>query len=163
MNLNIEGMMYEELLLLRSGVKVSRLPEWDLHRVSSDDRDGTIIIGGEEKEVTPINSIKFVREKFLILLFLDSDDKKDNNIKKLFIILKTISLANPLTLVDICIISDYHAFYKRKILSKLESGSNSDRDSYISVTSNILKSMAMRFLGIRVYHTPNRLKKWLKK
>ena len=69
MNLNIEGMMYEELLLLRSGVKVSRLPAWDLHRVSSDDRDGTIIIGGDEKEVTPINSIKFVREKFLILLF----------------------------------------------------------------------------------------------
>lgn len=163
MNLNIEGILYEELLLLKSGISVPRLSVCDVENVSSYDNDKTIIIGGDENEVTPINSIQFIKKEFLILLFLDADDKKDTSIRKLFIILKTISLANPLTHVNVYIISDFHAYYKGRILSKLNTSSNLDRNSHVGTKSEIFKSMVMRFLGIRVYHVLYRLRKCLRK
>ncbi|HDM8440036.1 TPA: hypothetical protein P0O03_004158, partial [Yersinia enterocolitica] len=108
MNINIEGMLYEELLLLKSGISIPRLSVYDVEKLSSYDNDNTIIIGSNENEVTPINSIQFIKKEFLILLFLDGDDENDASIKKLFTILKTILLANPLTHVDVYIISDLY-------------------------------------------------------
>lgn len=164
MNLNIEGMLYEELLLLRSGISTPRIPVCNIEKLSSYDNNKAIIIGGDENEVTSINSINFIKKEFFILLFLDDDDdKNDASIKKLFTILKVISLANPLTHVDVYIISDFYADYKGRILSKLDTSSNLDRNSHVGTKSEIFKSMVMRFLGIRVYHVLYRLRKCLRK
>ncbi|WP_174851141.1 hypothetical protein [Yersinia artesiana] len=162
MNINIEGMLYEELLLLNSDISVPRLSVYDVEKISSYDNSKTIIIGGDDSKITSINSIQFIKKEFLILLFLD-DDKKDASINKLYTILKVMSLANPLAHVDICIISNLHGYYRRKVLSKLNSSSNSDRNSYVDVTSEIFKSIVIRFLGIRVYHILYRLTTCLRK
>ncbi|MGE4735713.1 hypothetical protein AB8919_12040 [Yersinia enterocolitica] len=162
MNINIEGMLYEELLLLKSGISIPRLSVYDVEKLSSYDNDNTIIIGSNENEVTPINSIQFIKKEFLILLFLDGDDENDASIKKLFTILKTILLANPLTHVDVYIISDLYDYYRKNILSKLNASSNTDRNSYVGVTSEIFKSIVMRFFGVRVYYILYRLRNCLK-
>ena len=72
MNINIEGMLYEELLLLNSGISTPRLSVYDVEKISSYNNDKTIIIGSNENE---------------------------SSIKKVSTILKAISLANPLTYI----------------------------------------------------------------